>query len=139
MPGCFRISAWRRTRLWSAHEPLADDPAHARVSLLARYRSLLDRRPGQLSAASGNGSRSAATVVQTKILLLDEPWSLDEGRKTETCPTRAAARRGQHTMVYVSHDAAELRQLATQICDAAARTGDGVRRREGVSGTDSPA
>jgi molybdate transport system ATP-binding protein len=51
------------------------------------------------------------------LLLLDEPLgSLDEGRKVEILPYLVRLRdEASIPMVYVSHDAAELRQLATQI------------------------
>ncbi len=51
-----------------------------------------------------------------RLLLLDEPLgSLDEGRKVEILPYLVRLRDEGIPMVYVSHDAAELRQLATQI------------------------
>ena len=50
------------------------------------------------------------------MLLLDEPLgSLDEARKVEILPYLIRLRDEGIPMVYVSHDAAELRQLATQI------------------------
>ena len=50
-------------------------------------------------------------------MLLDEPLgSLDEGRKVEILPYLVRLRDEANVpMVYVSHDAAEMRQLATQI------------------------
>jgi molybdate transport system ATP-binding protein len=50
-------------------------------------------------------------------LLLDEPLgSLDEGRRAEILPYLVRLRdEARIPMVYVSHDPAELRQLATQI------------------------
>jgi len=57
-----------------------------------------------------------ALAHEPELLLLDEPLgSLDEGRKEEILPYLVRLRDEGIPMVYVSHDAAELRQLATQI------------------------
>jgi molybdate transport system ATP-binding protein len=98
---------------------LADDPAQRkRVVDLLDIGGLLDRRPGQLSG--GERQRVAfgrALLSKPRLLLLDEPLgSLDEGRKVEILPYLVRLRdEAGIPMVYVSHDAAELRQLATQI------------------------
>jgi molybdate transport system ATP-binding protein len=98
---------------------LADDPAQRkRVIDLLDIGSLLDRRPGRLSG--GERHRVAlgrALLAKPRLLLLDEPLgSLDEGRKEEILPYLVRLRdEANIPMVYVSHDAAELRQLATQI------------------------
>ena len=98
---------------------LDQDPAQQkRVIDLLDIGSLLDRRPGKLSG--GERQRVAfgrALLSKPKLLLLDEPLgALDEGRKLEILPYLVRLRdEAGIPMVYVSHDAAELRQLATQI------------------------
>jgi molybdate transport system ATP-binding protein len=98
---------------------LSDDPAQkARVTDLLDIGHLLDRRPGKLSG--GERQRVAlgrALLSKPRLLLLDEPLgSLDEGRKVEILPYLVRLRDEANVpMVYVSHDAAEMRQLATQI------------------------
>src|SRR3984957_7696205 len=98
---------------------LAEDPAaRRRVIDLLDIGNLLDRRPGRLSG--GERHRVAlgrALLSQPRLLLLDEPLgSLDEERKDEILPYLVRLRDGAGIpMVYVSHNAAELRQLATQV------------------------
>ena len=98
---------------------LAEDAALGRrVTDLLDIGSLLDRRPGRLSG--GERQRVAlgrALLSQPRLLLLDEPLgSLDEERKEEILPYLVRLRdEAGIPMVYVSHDASELRKLATQI------------------------
>ena len=98
---------------------LADDPAQRkRVTDLLDIGGLLDRRPGKLSG--GERQRVAlgrALLAQPRLLLLDEPLgSLDEERKVEILPYLVRLRdEAGVPMVYVSHDAGEMRQLATQV------------------------
>ena len=96
---------------------VADPAQQKRVTDLLDIGHLLDRRPGQLSG--GERQRVAlgrALLSKPRLLLLDEPLgSLDEGRKEEILPYLVRLRDEGIPMVYVSHDAAELRQLATQI------------------------
>jgi molybdate transport system ATP-binding protein len=98
---------------------LPEDPAQrTRVTDLLDIGGLVDRRPGQLSG--GERQRVAlgrALLSKPRLLLLDEPLgSLDESRKVEILPYLVRLRDEAHVpMVYVSHDAAEMRQLATQI------------------------
>lgn len=98
---------------------LAEDTAlWQRVTGLLDINRLLDRRPGRLSG--GERQRVAlgrALLSQPRLLLLDEPLgSLDEERKEEILPYLVRLRdEAGVPMVYVSHDPAELRKLATQI------------------------
>jgi molybdate transport system ATP-binding protein len=98
---------------------LPDDPAQRkRVTELLDIGHLLNRRPGKLSG--GERQRVAlgrALLSKPRLLLLDEPLgSLDEGRRAEILPYLVRLRdEARVPMVYVSHDAAEMRQLATQI------------------------
>jgi molybdate transport system ATP-binding protein len=98
---------------------LAVDPAqHARITDLLEIGHLLDRRPGKLSG--GERQRVAlgrALLSKPRLLLLDEPLgSLDEERKADILPYLVRLRDEANVpMVYVSHDADEMRQLATQV------------------------
>lgn len=79
---------------------------------------LLDRRPAQLSG--GEKQRVAlgrALLARPKLLLLDEPLgALDDERKAEILPYFVRLRdEASVPMVLVSHDAGEMRQLATNV------------------------
>lgn len=98
---------------------LAEDAAlWRRVTELLDIGHLLDRRPGKLSG--GERQRVAlgrALLTQPRLLLLDEPLgSLDEERKDDILPYLVRLRdEAGVPMVYVSHDASEMRKLASQI------------------------
>jgi len=98
---------------------LAADPAETdRVIDMLDIRPLLQRRPGKLSG--GERQRIAigrALLTQPRLLLLDEPLaSLDAARKAEILPylTRLRDEAGI-PMVYVTHQAGEIRRIATRV------------------------
>lgn len=79
---------------------------------------LLDRRPGRLSG--GERQRVAvgrALLMRPRLLLLDEPLaSLDTARKREILPYLTRLRdEAKVPMIYVSHQAGELRRIATTV------------------------
>lgn len=95
-----------------------DITAEARAIELLDIGHLLDRRPAQLSG--GEKQRIAlgrALLTKPKLLLLDEPLgSLDDERKADILPFLIRLRdEARVPMVYVSHDAGEMRQLATNV------------------------
>jgi len=109
-----------------------DGAAHARIVDMLDIAHLLGRRPGKLSG--GERQRVAigrALLLQPQLLLLDEPLaSLDAARKREIFPYLLRLRDETVPMIYVSHNAAELRRIATTIV----RIDDG--RVSGVGGAE---
>lgn len=95
-----------------------DDAQFARVTDLLDIAPLLKRRPGALSG--GERQRVAlgrALLMKPRLMLLDEPMaSLDAARKQEILPYFVRLRdETKLPMIYVSHDAAEVRQIATRV------------------------
>ena len=95
-----------------------DTAETGRVIDLLDIRPLLERRPGKLSG--GERQRVAvgrALLMRPRLLLLDEPLaSLDSRRKSEIVPYLERLRDEAHVpMVYVSHNAAEVRRIATSV------------------------
>lgn len=95
-----------------------DAAEHARIVRLLDLEALRERRPGKLSG--GEKQRVAlgrALLARPHLLLLDEPiGSLDKERKAEILPYLVRLRdQAGIPMVYVSHEADEVRLLATQV------------------------
>jgi molybdate transport system ATP-binding protein len=96
----------------------ADPRAFTHVLELLDIGHLLDRRPGKLSG--GERQRVAfgrALLMQPRLLLLDEPLaSLDAVRKREILPYLERLRDDARVpMIYVSHDADEVKRIATRV------------------------
>jgi molybdate transport system ATP-binding protein len=102
---------------WMGGHP-ADPAAFAHAVELLDIGHLLDRRPGKLSG--GERQRIAvgrALLMKPCLLLLDEPLaSLDAGRKDDIMPYLIRLRdEAKVPMIYVSHDAAEVKRIATRV------------------------
>jgi molybdate transport system ATP-binding protein len=95
-----------------------DNDDFARVIALLDIGHLLERRPRALSG--GERQRIAigrVLLMRPRLMLLDEPLaSLDAGLKHEILPYLIRMRdQSGVPMIYVSHDAGELRQIATHV------------------------
>jgi molybdate transport system ATP-binding protein len=95
-----------------------DGADEKRITDMLDIGHLMMRRPGGLSG--GERQRVAlgrALLAKPRLLLLDEPMgALDEARKAEIMPYLIRLRdEGDVPMVLVSHDADEMRQLATNV------------------------
>lgn len=95
-----------------------DAAQFGRVTELLDIAPLLKRRPGALSG--GERQRVAlgrALLMKPRLMLLDEPLaSLDARRKGEILPYLTRLRDDTRLpMIYVSHDAAEVRLLASRV------------------------
>jgi molybdate transport system ATP-binding protein len=113
-----------------------------RIVRLLDIGNLLDRRPGKLSG--GERQRIAigrALLMRPRLLLLDEPLaSLDAARKREILPYLERLRDEVGVpMVYVSHQAAELRRIATSVVRIDAGRVEAVGGKELLDAADADA
>lgn len=95
-----------------------DPVVFSQVVALLDIGHLLDRRPGKLSG--GERQRVAfgrALLMRPRLLLLDEPLaSLDAARKRDILPYLERLRdKAQVPIIYVSHDASEVRRIASRV------------------------
>ncbi len=89
----------------------ADGAEMRRVVKMLDIGHLLERRPGQLSGGVGR-----ALLMRPQLLLLDEPLaSLDGARKAEIMPYLERLREEGVPMIYVSHQAADIRRIAASV------------------------
>jgi molybdate transport system ATP-binding protein len=114
----------------------------ARIVSLLDIGNLLERRPGKLSG--GERQRIAigrALLMRPRLLLLDEPLaSLDVARKREILPYLERLRDEVGVpMVYVSHQAAELRRIATSVVRLAAGQIEAAGGKELLDAADADA
>jgi molybdate transport system ATP-binding protein len=113
------LSVWQNLDYGRRMTGRPRDPTEfERIAALLDITHLLQRRPRMLSG--GERQRVAigrALLMQPRLLLLDEPLaSLDAGHKGEILPYLMRLRdEAAIPMVYVSHIAAELRQIATSV------------------------
>ena len=102
---------------WMGGHP-ADPAAFAHAVALLDIGHMLDRGPGKLSG--GERQRVAvgrALLMRPRLLLLDEPLaSLDEARKADILPYLVRLRdEAKVPMIYVSHDAEEVKRIASRV------------------------
>ena len=102
---------------WIGGHP-ADETAFNHAVELLDIGPLLERRPGKLSG--GERQRVAvgrALLMRPRLLLLDEPLaSLDAARKQDIMPYLERLRDDAKVpMIYVSHDAAEVKRIASRV------------------------
>ena len=102
---------------WMGGHP-ADETAFNHAVELLDIGPLLERRPGKLSG--GERQRVAvgrALLMRPRLLLLDEPLaSLDAARKQDIMPYLERLRdEAKVPMIYVSHDAAEVKRIASRV------------------------
>src|SRR5436190_7842236 len=99
------------------HRLKPDGAEMRRVVKMLDIGHLLDRRPGRLSG--GERQRVAigrALLMRPQLLLLDEPLaSLDAARKAEIMPYLERLRDEGVPMIYVSHQAADIRRIAASV------------------------
>jgi molybdate transport system ATP-binding protein len=114
-----------------------DTNEETRIAAMLDFRAFVRRRPGHLS--SGERQRVAigrALLARPRLLLLDEPLaSLDFARKAEILPYLERLRDDARVpIVYVSHQADEVRRIATSVVRIEAGRVVAAGRHELVAG-----
>jgi molybdate transport system ATP-binding protein len=116
-PACTEAACYRAD---PAHTdaPVDRESAYMQVAEMLEIGPLLDRRVTDLSG--GERQRVAigrALMSAPALLLLDEPLTaVDRGRKDRILPYLLRIRRQLHVpLVYVTHDVAELREIADRV------------------------
>ncbi len=95
-----------------------DDAERDHVVAMLGIGHLLNRRPGKLSGGERQRVAIGRTLLtQPRLLLLDEPLaSLDAARKVEILPYLERLRdEAEIPMIYVSHQASEIRRIASRV------------------------
>jgi molybdate transport system ATP-binding protein len=115
--GLYGPPSWRPVK-WRPTDPSPNGPDLLTVADMLEIENLLNRNVGGLSG--GERQRVAigrALMTAPALLLLDEPFAaVDRARRERILPYLLRIRRELHVpLVYVTHDADELQQIADRV------------------------